>query len=101
MCRKPPLAVTTDKFGLDSPDTQVGNEGAAAEEARPDVVHHDGLDTPVAVEHGQGAKQGVSQGSGVQEGEDHCGNLTARTGHLRYYDYGKFIDFINVPPGRY
>ena len=73
----------------DSPDTQVGNEGAAAEETRPDVVHHDSLDPPVAVEHGQGAEQGVSQGSGVQEGEDHCGNLTAWTCHyLRYY--GKF-----------
>ena len=66
---------------MDSPDTQVGNEGAAAEEAGPDVVHHDGLDAPVAVEHGQGAEQGVGQGSGVQEGEDHCGNLQKGTYH--------------------
>ena len=58
-----------------SPDTQVGDEGAAPEEDGPDVVHHDGLDAPVGVEHGEGAEHGVSHRGGPEEGDDHGGNL--------------------------
>ena len=58
-----------------SPDTQVGDEGAAPEEDGPDVVHHDGLDAPVGVQHGERAEHGVSHRGGPEEGDDYSGNL--------------------------
>ena len=43
----------------------------------PDVVHDDCLNSPVGVEHGQGAEQGVRGRGGVQEWQDHRGNLVS------------------------
>ena len=68
-------ALCSDHLSINSPDTQVGDEGAAAKEDGPDVVHHDGLDAPVGVEHGQGAEQGVSHWGGPEKGDNHSGHL--------------------------
>ena len=67
--------IFTGYLCTNSPDTQVGDEGAAAEEDWPDVVHHDGLDTPVGVEHGEGAEHGVCDRGGPEEGNNHGGHL--------------------------
>ena len=60
---------------INLPDTQVGDEGAAPEEGRPDVVHHDGLYAPVRVENGEGAEHGVCDRGGPEEGNNHSGHL--------------------------
>ena len=65
----------SDYLVIHSPDTQIGDERAAAEENGPDVVHHDCLYAPVGVEHGQGAEQGVSHWGGPEKGDNHSGHL--------------------------
>ena len=56
-------------------DANVGDCCAAAEEDGPDIVDHYGLDSPVRVEDGQGAQDGVGDGGRVEEWKDHCRHL--------------------------
>ena len=71
------------KIDLILPDANVWNDGAAIEESRSDIVHHQSLDTPVRVEDCQGAEDGVSEGCGPHEGEDTGGHLGQGHGSLR------------------
>ena len=56
-------------------DANVGDCCAAAKEDGPDIVDHYGLDSPVRVEDGQGAQDGVGDGGRVEEWKDHCRHL--------------------------
>ena len=69
------VQLNQERLKDDLRNANVGDCCTAAKKDGPDVVDHDGLNAPVRVEDGQGAKDCIGDGGRVQERENHCRHL--------------------------